>query len=229
MADANLNYNKCGACGKVEGADVNLKRYAKCQSTFYCCRDCQKKDWKTHKKICARNAASRMASSSGASPKGLQVAVEKPFHRLNAKTWIHDRPKEDVYKLLIDTYRLRMEDNYKFEGNADMDSIYGGAQDGRQGFERFLRLANSRPHLLPPWWEQKSVTECVAVGAMSGWSDLRCAIGKSDVIEHYGNSDMPMQLRMFGEQIYGYGPGGHDGAAMLRAQMMIENGKMVGI
>ena len=35
-----------------------------------------------------------------------------------------------------------------------------------------------------------------------------------------------MQLRMFGEQIYGTGPGGQNGSAMLRLQMMAEGGGM---
>ncbi|OJD26670.1 hypothetical protein ACJ73_01953 [Blastomyces percursus] len=218
MTDADTDSKKCGTCAI---ADVNLKRCAKCHTKFYCSRDCQKRDWKTHKKICARNAPS---SENNIPSKGLSVAIDKPFHRLDARTWMHDRPKEDVYKLLIDTYRLRMEDEYKFNGDVDMDSIYSGVQDGRRGFERFLGLVNAHSRLLPAWWSQGNVAECMAAGTKGGWSDLGCAIGKRDVIEHYGNSNMPMQLRMFGEQIYGHSPGGHDAAAMLQMQMMIESG-----
>lgn len=31
-----------------------LKQCAKCNATPYCSRDCQKADWKTHKKICGK-------------------------------------------------------------------------------------------------------------------------------------------------------------------------------
>lgn len=46
------------------------------------------------------------------------------------------------------------------------------------------------------------------------WSELACVIQKSEIIEHYGNLIMPMQLRMFGEQVYQRGPGGMSGAGI---------------
>jgi mitochondrial splicing suppressor protein 51 len=191
--------------------------------------------------VCARNSAAAFAASdpptnnpssfsssttnAGNPPKGLSAAINKPFHRLEAQTWLHDRPEQDVYKLLIDTYRFRMEDNYNLEGSADADSIYGGASDSLQGFRRFLRLAQSRPGLLPPWWSPEKAAECEAAGTPgSGWNSLTSAIEKSDVIEHYGDSKFPMQLRMFGEQVYGRGPGGQDGASMRRLMMTMEAG-----
>lgn len=49
---------------------------------------------------------------------------------------------------------------------------------------------------------------------------------KSQILAHYGGSNMPMQMRMFGEQIYGTSPGGTPGAAMLAMQMTMEGGGM---
>jgi hypothetical protein len=40
----------CALCGQNEG---KLKMCQGCKSTYYCGKDCQKKDWKTHKKVCA--------------------------------------------------------------------------------------------------------------------------------------------------------------------------------
>ncbi len=234
MADANTAAPTCACCAKTgSNPDTNLKRCAKCQTTHYCSRECQKADWKAHKKVCARNAAAASAtndpptnspsSHAGSPPKGLSAAINKPFHRLEAQTWLHDRPEQDVYKLLIDTYRFRMEDDYNLEGSADADSIYGGARDSLQGFRRFLRLAQSRRGLLPQWWSPEKAAECEAAGMHgSGWSSLTSAIEKSDVIEHYGDSKFPMQLRMFGEQVYGRGPGGQEGASMRRLMMTME-------
>jgi splicing suppressor protein 51 len=62
------------------------------------------------------------------------------------------------------------------------------------------------------------------VGRLDGWSSLNCAIEKGDVIEHYSDPMLPLQLRMFAEQIYGTGPGGQSGSAMLQLQMMAEGG-----
>lgn len=238
---------QCARCGRTEAeTGTPLKRCAKCQTTYYCSRKCRKADRKTHEKVCAENAASGSASSTsnknntGSSfskssgvtvpPKGLSVVVDKPFHRLDAKTWLHDRPEGDVYKLLIDVYRMKMEDNYVFEAHVDEDSIYGGARDGRQGFERFLRLVEKQRGLLPSWWSKEKAEKCVAVGMKRDqWSYLGYAIQKDDVIEHYGDRKMPMQLRMFAEQVYGCGPGGQDGTEMRKLQMMIENGELTPI
>ncbi|KAH6986924.1 putative MYND domain protein [Ilyonectria destructans] len=45
----------------------------------------------------------------------------------------------------------------------------------------------------------------------------RCA--KSDIIENYGDSQFPKQLRIFAEAVYGQAPGGTNGTAM--SQMMV--------
>ncbi|KAI5986911.1 hypothetical protein EDD15DRAFT_2174355 [Pisolithus albus] len=40
---------RCAACGK---GDVRLSRCGRCKTTKYCSRDCQVRDWKTHKRFC---------------------------------------------------------------------------------------------------------------------------------------------------------------------------------
>ncbi len=225
-------------CSKTD----NLKRCAKCETTAYCSRDCQKSDWKTHKKTCTKNIPSTSAnpststtsssaqgtstSASGGTPKGLTALVEKPFTKLSTKTWLYSRPEKDVYKLLIDTFRLRQQDNFTFEGHADDNSIYSGASNSVAGFQRFLSLAASRPGLLPPWWSSSKAEECKQLGLEGGWTSLTKMTEKGDVIEHYGDSKMPMQMRMFGEQVYGTGPGGQPGEAMMKMMMMSESGGM---
>jgi hypothetical protein len=44
---------KCASCAKQEAALSTFKTCPRCKSTFYCGRDCQKKDWKAHKKTCS--------------------------------------------------------------------------------------------------------------------------------------------------------------------------------
>lgn len=246
MADTSATEAKCANCAKLQSDSVNLKSCAKCHATKYCSRECQKTHWKVHKKVCASFAQPTGSQSSSepagtgntpfhASPspphpnqdgnnaKGLAVDVDKPFHHLNSKTWLHNRPERDVFKLLIDTYRLRMEDNMK-AGEVDTDNVYGASSDGRGGFRRFLRLAEKRAGLLPSWWSLEKAVECTDFGLSRGWSSLASAVEKSDIMEHYGNPAMPMQLRMFGEQVYETGPWGQSGAAMMRIQMQAEKG-----
>ncbi|KAI8602168.1 putative MYND domain protein [Dissophora ornata] len=244
MADSNTTTTlQCANCAKASTESGNpLKRCAKCKTVNYCSRECQLAHWKIHKKVCASNAqqqqkqvpgptSSSSSSSSSSSrarkaPKGLSVAIDKPFHQLHAKKWLHGRSEQDVFKLLIDTYRLRLDDDYKYGGDADTNSIYGGAPDGREGFLKFLVLAENQRALLPSWWSKEKANECVTLGMeKEGWSSLANPAEKADLVEHYGDPLMPMQLRMFGEQVYGTGPGGMSGAAMLQAQMMGESGR----
>jgi splicing suppressor protein 51 len=56
----------------------------------------------------------------------------------------------------------------------------------------------------------------------ANWSNVKSAVEKSDVIEHYGDQRMPMQLRMLGEAVYQRGPGGQSGKGMRQMLMMME-------
>jgi splicing suppressor protein 51 len=220
----------CTSCRKAP-PEVTLKHCAKCKTARYCSRDCQKADWKAHKKVCGSIGGSAgdldppMAGQMLSPPKGLDKPIAMPFTRLENGTWLYDRPPTDVYRLLLEAYRLRMEDNYTMEGDVDADSLYGGAPSGLPGFRRFLRLAGSRPGLLPPWWNAESQRECERFGMdETQFQDLRCAVEKSDIIEHYGDARFPMQLRMFAEAVYRRGPGGQSGAAMRGLMVAMEQG-----
>ncbi|KAE8423524.1 hypothetical protein BDV36DRAFT_242754 [Aspergillus pseudocaelatus] len=230
----------CKFCAKKSSNNITLKTCAKCKAQWYCSRECQKADWKTHKKTCGKNADDtftnttstghsrpQATSSNHTRPKNLEVFIEKPFHQLHSKKWLHNRPEKDVYKLLIDTYRMKMEDQYTIEGKVDEDSIYSDRPDSRDGFHRFLRLVEQKPDLLPSWWSPEKATACVAYGLnKDNWSSLDCCAEKGDFIEHYGDPTFPMQMRMFGEQIYGRGPGGQPGLPMMQMMMQAEKGGM---
>ncbi|CAM1507505.1 Fc.00g071460.m01.CDS01 [Cosmosporella sp. VM-42] len=230
----------CHKCQKVESPEFSLKRCAKCNTTLYCGRDCQKADWKAHKKVCGKQAGEASgsrgngtSSSSGSGlspPKGLDKPIVNTFTRLDNNTWLHDRPETDVYRLLLDAYRLRAEDEHNLEGKADADGLYGGASDSLRPFQRFLRRAASRPDLLPPWWNEEKKLACERFGMdQDQWQNLRSGIEKSDIIEHYGDAKFPMQLRFLGEAIIGKGPGGQDGTMMRKMMVMQEGGSMEGM
>lgn len=232
----------CTTC-KKSPPEVNIKNCAKCTITPYCSRDCQKADWKAHRTICGKQNTGGARQSGGSSSIPVQhgapqhgndpvsrgalaAVISNPFTRLDNGTWLHDRPEKDVFRLLIDVYRMRTEDDYKFDGNADVDSIYGGASDGGvNGFRRFLAEVEKKPSLLPAWWNVEKKEECVRFGqGGDSWARLDCAIEKLDVQEHYGEDRFPMQLRMFGETVYGRGPGGSDGTSMRKMMASMEGG-----
>jgi len=194
--------NICATCSNLS----NLKRCARCESISYCSTECQRKDWKSHKKTCSEKPP----------PQALLDELTKPFHHLHTRTWLHGRPVKDVYKLLVDTFRLRQADNWNLEKQRDSDSVYSGAPNSLSGFRRFLGLAEGRKGLLPPWWSAEYREACVASGIEEGWSSLAVRREKGEIIEHYKNGYMPMQMRLFGEQVYERGPGGQSGAMMIQ-------------
>ncbi|KAG0283677.1 hypothetical protein BGZ96_011939 [Linnemannia gamsii] len=157
--------------------------------------------------------------------KGLTKHIDKPYHRLNSKTWLHDRPEEDVYKLLIDCFRMRQHDDFAMEGLKDKDGLYSGAGHSQAGFKRFLVKAEARQDLLPQWWFMgKAAGNCLRLGGGlgatgAGWSSLARKVNKAAIIDHYANPEMPMQLRMLGEQVYLRGPAGQSGVQMIKLKM----------
>ena len=155
---------------------------------------------------------------------GLVNGHNTPFWALCQSTWLVSRTEPDAYKLLIDTYRLRIADDFKANGYIHPGSIYGGATDGGiSDFCRFLRKVDSYGILLPPWWNESSVMECVRVGLNpQTWSYLPRIIDDWQITFYYANTSMPSQLRLFGEQVYGKGPGSIDNERIMAAYLEVE-------
>lgn len=233
---------ECHACNEPETTYEQLRYCSRCKSPviLYCSRRCQESDYTQHKKNCkANNAIFAFAGepvernipiSQGFTKVkgGLELPVSKPFHRLRARKWLHKRPEADVFKLLIDVYRMRMADAHAYMGFSDLDGIYGDGVDGSPGLYRFLKLLEMKPDLAPDWWSSDKATKCVAFGSSTSssfdnWSDLAYAIQMKDVVRHYGDSSMPDQLRLFGEQVYGNGIRGLSaGKGVLAVRMAAE-------
>ncbi|KAK2603817.1 hypothetical protein QQS21_004019 [Conoideocrella luteorostrata] len=135
---------------------------------------------------------------------GLESPMMQPFFKLAAQGWLYDRPIEDVYKLLIDSYRLHADDLYFSENSMPAGSIYAGAQDSRLDFNNFLCLLDNRPPLLPGWWDDDRHQECIELGMMQGqFHDLRVQLTQAMVIDHYQDASFPTQLRLFAENAIG--------------------------
>ena len=117
-----------------------------------------------------------------------------------SETFLHDLPEKEVYSLLIDSYRLRVEDDYKFAG--DPHGLYA-QEDPVEEFEEFLALAEKNGKLLPKWWGKEKREKCVKLGEGKGWSSLGKAVEKGDVQGHYMDGLMPMKLRVLAERVYG--------------------------
>ncbi|ROT35420.1 hypothetical protein SODALDRAFT_346357 [Sodiomyces alkalinus F11] len=157
-------------------------------------------------KHCARCKNAHSGASSP--PKGLDQPITKPFTCLENGTWLHDRSEMDVYRLLIDVFRIRIEDNYT-HGTHTEGTIMAGEPHSLQGFRDFIPLTGKLHH---------------STSSDDNWHNLYCYIEKSDVVEHYGDPQFPMQLRQFAEALYGNSPGGIDGTAVRTLMVQVESG-----
>ncbi|PLB45814.1 putative MYND domain protein [Aspergillus steynii IBT 23096] len=222
--------NTCNICTTTSD-DRPLKRCAKCRTQWYCSRECQKADWKSHKRICSKIAAlstpdpddDKKSKKVYLPPTNLDVQIAMPFHELDKRTWLYNRPKEDVYKLLIDVYRLRMDDNLVYMDKRTPYSLYAGAENAREGFVKFLRRIDKKRStraLLPMWWSAENSKACLKYGMKDGWSSFAKKVDTELIIEHYRMPTLPTQMRLFAELIYGCAPSG--GTALHMIQLMMK-------
>lgn len=246
VADATTKHGALdSACLVCKKTTVDLRRCAQCKSATYCSRRCQRRDWKQHKGHCqpapepascentsstsmnSQSVDSSLTQSSKSRP--LEKILFKPFTRLENGTYLHDRPKHDVYKLLVDAFRLRENDDYEFEGYKREGSVYNGAENSLEPFRWFLRLAENRSGLLPDWWNADTRKACEELGMSTeqgNWSSLKRRVAKRNIIRRYeDDKTMPMQLRMIAEVVYKRGVTGQDGSFMLRSMARSENGQ----
>lgn len=123
------------------------------------------------------------------------------FKNLAPDNYLHKFSEKDTYAQLIDCYRMRAEDDYKFAGDAR--GLYK-EEDPLSDFQEFLDLAEKRTGLLPRWWkaDKRMACERLAVDGTQ-WCDINRKVEKKDVIERYGDNVMPMKLRLLAEKVYG--------------------------
>ena len=132
----------------------------------------------------------------------LSQPVPKPFTRLRDGFWLHDRPELDVYKVLIDSFRLRIHDEYLLDGVSGSGTVYGGAMDSHADFVKYLDAAEQRAYIMPSWWTALKRKECDDLSMKQlQFHDLRVRLTQAMVVEYYGDSSMPAQLRVFAQAV----------------------------
>jgi splicing suppressor protein 51 len=188
LGSSHLEGRTCVNCRKKE-TEENPKRCSRCRVAIYCSRACQKAHWKTHKSACT-------------------------FGALQNNRYFDILPLEDdVMDQLIDTYRMRVEDDHKYRG--DDHGLYVGG-DPLEDFREFLDKAEAqmgkeqqgeakRSGILPRWWSQEKRTVCEQRAMRRDhWASLHYVIKKHDIQGHYMDDSMPMKLRILAETVYGF-------------------------
>lgn len=205
--------SSCGRCGKTKSeAVLPFTACGRCAQA-YCSRKCKKNDRKKHQSSCSAKHAD--TTSSEPTPRSqqkaapgptLQVQIRRPYHKLIEGAWLRERSESDVFRLLLDTYRLRMQDLYQYEHTVESDSIYHGrGNKDASGFLRFLGLVAQDSRLLPGWWSTSKGRQYLEFARMENRSfgGLDYMIDESEIQRLYQDEGMVLQLRVFAEQVYG--------------------------
>ncbi|KAI0487294.1 hypothetical protein F4859DRAFT_509866 [Xylaria cf. heliscus] len=171
----------CAKCKKKRD-DEQVRKC--CDGTYYCNRKCERANYTNHKEFCTKPVVVKEPAPPLPEP-ALIKDIYDPFTRLKRGDYLQGRPDIDVYKILIDTYRLRLSDDNFFAGVRHGDSIYDRSKDEVADFHRFLDRAKAIPRMMPSWWDAKKEAECVELGRQTGWSSLTAMTNESDVRKHY--------------------------------------------
>lgn len=154
----------CATCQKTEATNAKpLLRCSGCKSITYCNKDCQKADWKNHKKDCSFQPKPKPKPPP--SPFGSAAGIKSLLCiNFTTKHALEQKPNDiEVYKVLVDSFRMRVEDEYSFPGDVMEDSAYGDG-DPAKGFRRYLLQAEKKKDVLPGWWSAEKREACVRFG-----------------------------------------------------------------
>ncbi len=215
----------CTTCKKSEPSFTKpLKRCGKCKITLYCSRDCQQGDWKNHKKSLQREQGyrrrRRLVRPRSSRWRGVEPDIKSAggyiklfsmasptsdrgniFNNSVKTGYLSRLPETRAFAAIIDSYRLRVEDEYTFRGDAS--GLYGD-EDPLPCFRDYLDQAEQCGEVLPPWWNQAKRRACENQAMRkSEFSYLGYAVEKPDIQKHYGDNLMPMRLRMLAERVTG--------------------------
>jgi len=191
-----MSLHKLSVCGNclALGFQKPLKRCNGCRLVDYCSKECQKQHWSRHKAFC------NMVQGKGMK-NGYLSRMKTP---------------EEVFRVLIDSYRLRVELDFSHRGeghgvHADAEGMalpegsVWAKGDAMADFQRYLDLAEEAG-VLPEWWRFENRMECMAeaVDAKNEESIYK-VIDQEELMTRYeGDVSIRNALCILAELIVGY-------------------------
>lgn len=160
----------CANCFTA-GLQKPLKRCSGCTLVDYCSRDCQKEHWSKHRPFC------NLAQGKG-----------------SKFTYLSSFEHDEVSRVLIDSYRLRVETDHSsreedhgiYYPGKPIDGLVWAKDDAIADFQRFLDLAETAG-ILPKWWafEDRMNTLAWAINKEDPESIFK-PINQEEIITRYG-------------------------------------------
>ena len=119
----------------------------------------------------------------------------------NSFASLHGLERHETFRRFIDSYRMRVEDEYVFRGDAR--GLYGD-MDPMMDFLAYMGKAKMKGGTLPDWWDNDAEVDCVKMAKRKNRpACIYFAVERSDIKEEYSDPMMPMQLRMVAKEIEG--------------------------
>lgn len=114
------------------------------------------------------------------------IDVDGKPHKAVADQLFSNIPKDELYKRLIDLFRLRAEDSFIYSGPQPFWILEYRWRD--QDFEEYLEKCSAK-ELLPSWFDKASKAECrtLAMDSHQEWF-IGHAIDEEDIEQRYGIS-----------------------------------------
>lgn len=157
----------------------------------YCSRECQRADWKSHRKSYNLDHNGNPFTQPNAKGPTLQdlheifkiftfggrtIDTGNLFDSPGKPGFLSGLSEHDALAAIIDSYRLRAEDEFNLQGDAG--GLYAD-QDPLPDLKRLLGRGEKWNDILPSWWNKAKRNACVqqALGS-SEWSDIKCAVEK---------------------------------------------------
>jgi len=99
---------------------------------------------------------------------------------------------------LIDSYRLRVEDEYVQTGDVDEDTLYGGTCPPLKNFRAYIRMAMKK-NVLPSWFDDmngKNFDVVSEIAMTNEYYNISFAQEESDIFQHYSVLGRPNELNV---------------------------------
>jgi len=206
------NLKHCLVCN----SDKRVRKCSKCKTVAYCSKKCQSLDWKFHKKNCDTGvkfegawAPQVRAKPDEPGKSGLMgLAFKTPYPDVKPNTikeadslkFLKDLPKKEVFKRIIDAYRLHCYEAYM--NNGTKKGIFKSPEDVLTYFTTFLWHVNRLTDILPPWWNFLTGVEFIPFATdEKSWWYIGHAVRNVEIRRMYKGSAVIWQLKAFNKKV----------------------------